>query len=397
MTNGGPDDTGERKEPVPGAVSYVDQPSPETKVEQKRPDVWTVVMGIVGGALLGTGITLAILGITGVFEEPPPPTAPTIPPPPTLTIPEPSTAPLPAVDPGVTGDVAERAIPSIVTVESSSFLGQTGGSGVVYGTDGYLITNHHVIDGASSVAVVFFDGARYPAEVIGSDALTDIAVLRVDRPDLSPIDVGTSAHLRIGEMAVAVGNPLALLGGPSVTSGIVSALGRTLELDGGTTLFGLVQTDAPITRGSSGGALLDGSARLIGITTAIAVSDVGAEGLGFAIPIDMVIGIANDLIEMGEVRHALLGVEGTTALAEEAGAQYPAGVLVGEILPDSAYEQGGGHVNDVIVSLDDVAIRTLDELLTALRMRRADQQVVIGVIRADADLEIDVTLGRLDV
>jgi S1-C subfamily serine protease len=221
-------------------------------------------------------------------------------------------------------------------------------------------------------------------------------VLRIERPDLTPIDIGSSGTLTIGEPAVAVGNPLALIGGPSVTSGIVSALERSLEVESGTILYGLVQTDAPITRGSSGGALLDRGARLIGITTAIAVSDVGAEGLGFAIPIDHAIDVANDLIEFGEVSHALLGIRGQTVFAEEGGAQYPAGVLVNEMLGDSAYEVVGGQINDVITSLDGVPIRTLDQLLTELRTRRADDEITIRVTRSDAELDLAVTLGKLE-
>ena len=133
-----------------------------------------------------------------------------------------------------------------------------------------MITNHHVIDGASDVAVIFADGARFPAIIVGSDPVTDLGVLLVDREDMTPLEIGSSDHLTIGEPAVAVGNPLGLEGGPTVTTGIVSALNRTLRVDGRQELFGLVQTDAPIAPGSSGGALVDAEARLIGITTAIA-------------------------------------------------------------------------------------------------------------------------------
>lgn len=395
MTYEGPPGPEETDSAEPLTVHYVDTTPAAPDPEPPRRDPWIVVLGILGGVLLGTGVTLAVLGVVGVFEEPTPPPEPTIPPPPTLTVPPPATAPPPMTDIGAITEVANRAIPSIVAVESNGLLGQSGGSGVVYGSDGYLITNHHVVEGANSLAVVFSDGARYPAELVGSDPLTDLAVLRVERPDMIPIDIGSSSNLTIGEPAIAVGNPLALLGGPSVTFGVVSALNRSLDPDGETTLYGLVQTDAPITRGSSGGALLDGGARLIGITTAIAVSDVGAEGLGFAIPIDMAIGIANDLIEEGEVNHALLGISGSTAFAEEAGAQYPVGVLVEEILGNSAYEASGGQVNDVITGMDDTPITTLNEMLTELRMRRAGQEVLVSVLRSEARLELVVTLGRL--
>src|SRR5690606_25347465 len=149
--------------------------------------------------------------------------------------------------------------------------------GVVYSEDGHILTNHHVIESATDVEVIFSDGVIYPAEIVGSDPLTDIAVISAERPDVTPIRLGTEADLVIGERTVAVGNPLGLLGGPSVTSGILSASGRSLLVERDRWLYGLLQTDAPITRGSSGGALLDEEAKLIGITTAIGGSDVGAE------------------------------------------------------------------------------------------------------------------------
>jgi S1-C subfamily serine protease len=283
-----------------------------------------------------------------------------------------------------------------VTVEVSGFFGAGGGSGVVYGDDGYIVTNSHVVASSSSISVVFSDGARFPAEVIGADPLTDLAVLRVERSDLTSIDIGSSAGVEIGQAAIAVGNPLGLAGGPSVTSGIVSALNRFLDVEAGTRLYGLIQTDAPITRGSSGGALLDGNARLIGITTAIAVSDVGAEGLGFAVPIDIATGVINDLIENGEVDHAVLGIAGETAFATSDGAGFPVGVLVTDILGNSAYELAGGQVNDVIVSVDTVRIDTLDELLTYIRSLRAGDVVEMEILRGDAQLELEATMGLLE-
>ena len=208
-----------------------------------RTDPWAITMGIIGGVLLGTGLTFAILGFTGVLEEPVPST---LPPPPTVTAPPP-TAPAPTLGEEVTAaGVAAVVIPSTVAVEVDSFLVAGSGSGVVYSAEGYIVTNHHVVDGAANINVVFADGARFEAEVVGSDPLTDIAVLLVDRPDLTPLALGSSDSLQIGQRAIAVGNPLGLAGGPTVTSGIVSALDRTLRPATGEQLYGLVQTDAPI-------------------------------------------------------------------------------------------------------------------------------------------------------
>ena len=393
MTETGPPGRQLWEEPDESHDAYDDfPPPPPVAPTRARPDMWTVVLGVVGGALLGTGVTLAILGFTGVFEEPP---VPTNPPPPSLTLPPPTTAPAVIADTGNATEVAMRAIPSIIAVETSGALGEGGGSGVVYSADGYVITNHHVVSDADELAIVFSDGGRWVPEVIGLDDLTDIAVLRVNRPDLTPIEVGSSSSLIIGERAVAVGNPLALEGGPSVTYGIVSALNRSLQVESGETLYGLIQTDAPITRGSSGGALLDSAARLVGITTAIAISDVGAEGLGFAIPVDTALAVANDLIEDGVVSHAQLGIQGETALAEADGAEYPVGVRVTSVTSDSAYDNGGGQTNDVITALDDVSVTSMETLLTELRTRRAGEVVEMAVTRADAGTELTVTLdGR---
>lgn len=392
MTDNGPGGPQLWEIPDETPITYEDVPGEPAPAVRPRVDGWTIVMGILGGVLLGTGVTLAVLGFTGVFEEPTPPTNP---PPPALTVPPPTSAPTVVVEAGSATEVAARAIPSIVAVETEGLLGTGGGSGVVYSTDGYLITNDHVITDADTLTVAFADGGRWPADLIGTDPETDIAVIRISRPDLTPIDIGTSSNLAIGERAVAVGNPLALEGGPSVTSGIVSALDRSLLVESGSELYGLIQTDAPITRGSSGGALLNGNAHLIGITTAIAVSDVGAEGLGFAIPIDLAIEIANDLIESGEVRHALLGISGETATASQGGAEYPVGVQVNSINTDSAYDLAGGQVNDVITALDGVPVTTMDGLLTEMRRKRAGDEVTLAVTRADEAVDLEVILGEL--
>lgn len=373
------------REPV-GYGGTEPPPTPE-----RRTDPWAIGLGLLGGVLLGTGLTFAILGFVGVFEEP---TPPTVPPAPTLTAPNP-TAPPPTFGEEITvASVAGRIIPSTVAVDVSSFLQGGSGSGVVYGDTGHVITNDHVVGGSSEVFVVFADGARFPAEIVGTDPVTDIAVLLVEREDLAPAVIGSAEALEIGEPAVAVGNPLGLVGGPTVTTGIVSALDRRLQTPDGD-LVGLVQTDAPIAPGSSGGALVDASGRLVGITTAIAVSDVGAEGLGFAVPIDIAVGVANDLIANGDVEHAFLGIVGDTAWADQGEAQFPVGVLVDDISGGSAYEEAGGQINDVIVEVDGAAVTSIDGLLSRLRRYRAGNTVPIRILRGDADTTLDVTMGLL--
>lgn len=354
-----------------------------------------MVLGIFGGVLLGTGVTFAILGFVGVFEEP---TPPTIPPAPVLTVPPVAEEPPPTFGDEVSvRAVAASVVPSTVAVETSSFLGAASGSGVVYGTEGYIITNHHVIDGAGEVSVVFSDGARFPARIIGSDPTTDIGVLHVSRPDVTPIAIGSPADLVIGQPTVAVGNPLGLAGGPTVTAGIISALDRSLAGASQADLYGLIQTDAPIAPGSSGGALVDSAGSLIGITTAIAVSSVGPADLGFAVPIDIAVGVANDLISSGAVEHAMLGITGETAWARQDGAEYPVGVLVDRLEGGSAYEEAGGRVNDVIVAIDGNEVTTIDALLSRLRRMRAGDTIPVRILRSDTDepTTIEVTLDRL--
>lgn len=360
-----------------------------------------MVLTLLGGVLLGTGVTLGVLGLVGVLDdddqvEAAPATTLTSAPTTTAATPPPLAAE-PGSVPSVTS-VASSAIPSIVAVQVAGPAGVGGGSGVVYASDGYILTNNHVIEGANDVAVVFSDGIRYQAEVVGGDPLTDIAVIRTDRPDLAPIRLGDQADLVIGERTVAVGNPLGLEGGPSVTTGILSATGRSLAVRSDTTLYGLLQTDAPITRGSSGGALLDQEAKLIGITTAIGVSDVGAEGLGFAVPVDMAVNIADDLISDGQVDHALLGIQGQSVTETVDGAEIPLGVGVTDLSGSpSAYAAAGGEIGDVIISLDGREIATIDALIARLRMRREGEDAVVRVLRGEDELTFDVTLGAYDL
>jgi putative serine protease PepD len=378
--------------PLPQGPTGFDGSPQETPPKERDRDPWAIAMGLIGGVLLGTGLTFAILGYVGVFEEP---TPPTIPPAPILTAPSPTSPPPTFGDTASVASVAARVIPSTVAVELSSFLQEGSGSGVVFGDGGYIITNHHVVDGAGTIFVVFTDGARFEAEVVGTDPVTDIAVLLVRRSDLAPMPMGSAKDLTIGEPAVAVGNPLGLPGGPTVTTGIVSALDRRIQTGFQTELVGMIQTDAPIAPGSSGGALVDASGRLIGITTAIAVSDVGAEGLGFAVPVEIATGVANDLIDDGEVRHALLGIVGDTAWAQDDGAEFPVGVLVDDVAAGSAYAEAGGQINDVILEVGGIEVRTIDSLLARLRPYRAGDVVPIRILRGDAETTMNVTMGLL--
>lgn len=295
--------------------------------------------------------------------------------------------------------VARRVLPSIVTVEvgvrneAGDFIAGTSGSGVVLDADGTVVTNEHVVGGAPAVRAVFADGRTYDAEIVGTDSLTDLAVIRIDAIGLTPVELGSSTGMSIGDVAIAVGSPLGLSGGPSVTAGVLSAFDRRVQISDGGELFGMIQTDAPITRGSSGGALVDAEGRLIGITSAIGVSDVGAEGLGFAIPVEMMNRITRDILEFGEARHAFLGITGATRYERaQDGAFAPAGVTVASIVPETAAAESGLEVGDVILSFDGELVDTMDDLVVRVRFYRVGDVTRLVVLREAEELVIDLEL-----
>ena len=377
---------------------------------------WGVyVVLAVGAALLSAAATTTLFWLAGAFDReivriteivevldrPVPDTPAALPDDdPVSGLPEPSpNAIASATEPThMVATVASRAIPSIVTVESydeeSRRIGS--GSGVIFRRDGFIVTNDHVINDADYVKVIMSDGLNYPAEMVGTDPLMDIAVVKVEAQDLTAIEFGTMEGLQIGAPAIAVGNPLGLDGGPSITSGVVSAFDRTLVVDfaTGDSLYGLLQTDAPITRGSSGGALLDTGGRLLGITTAIGLSDVGAEGLGFAVPVNLVEGIVDDLISDGEVHHAFLGIQGFSAFSEgDYGVESPLGVEI-HLLEDSAIGAAGAEDGDVIVALDGEPVKSMPVLVARLRNYRAGDQITVTLDRGEEIVEIDLMLDE---
>jgi S1-C subfamily serine protease len=296
--------------------------------------------------------------------------------------------------------VGAKVTPSIVTVEtgvssSGQFAAFGSGSGVVLTTDGLIATNHHVIEGATSARVVFQDGSIHRARVVGSDPITDLAVLRIDAQNLVPVELGATSALSIGDAAIAIGNPLAQQGGASLTLGVVSAFNREVGLNGGDRLFGMIQTDAPITQGSSGGALVDGSGRLIGITTAIGVSSAGAEGIGYAIPVELVTRITDEIIATGTVRHPFLGVRLEDSFEEAAGVLTPDGAVVtGFVEGANAAADAGILEGDVIVGIDDDDVRTLDDLVNSLRLYMVGDEISLTVSRGAEEIVLDVTLGE---
>lgn len=299
--------------------------------------------------------------------------------------------------------VAGKVTPSVVTLQlgtpdANGAFDESGlGSGVVYRSDGYIVTNYHVVAGATDIRVVVEDGTAFTAELIGADPRTDLAVVKIEATDLTPIDMGSTEHLLIGDMAIAVGNPLGLAGGASLTVGVLSAIDRQVSTTEVGTLFGMLQTDAPITSGSSGGALVDGFGRLIGITTAIGVGAGGAEGIGFAVPVEVVDRIASELIDTGTVRHAFLGVRLEDHVEEdENGASRPAGARVASFPEgvDSAAAGAGLRIDDIIVAVDGTPVTTSDDLVSAMGRYRVGEAVTLDVMRQGQQLTFEVALAE---
>ena len=362
----------------------------EEKSEKKRSSLNIIL----GSSLVSSGIILSFLFLFGIFDEE------------EVVLPEPITITetvrekelvMPRVDSTEVVSIAELATKTIVQVqvgtlsEDGEFFSAGGGSGVVITDEGLIMTNHHVIDNSTEVRVIFEDGRLYEATIIGSDKLTDIGLIKINASNLIPIAIGNSDNMLVGDLAVAIGHPLTLGAAPTVTTGVVSALERRLDVGGDTmdsavTLFGLIQTDAPITRGSSGGALINKNGELIGITTAIATADVGAEGLGFAVPVNLALGIAEDLISDGKILHAFLGILGAQHFETAAdGARVFSGVFIQELYGPGgetfAIGKAGALPGDVIKAINGENVKTLDGLITILRTKRAGDQVEIQIMR----------------
>jgi serine protease Do len=298
--------------------------------------------------------------------------------------------------------VAIKAFPSIVTVTTlnedaqGGLVAQGSGSGVVITADGYIATNDHVVDGASTYQVTFEDGRVYSAELIGTDPLTDLAVIKIEATDLVPVDFGSVDGLELGDPAIAVGNPLGQDGGSSISVGIISAFDRRVDFGDGSSLFGMIQTDAAINSGSSGGSLLNADGDLIGITSAIGVSNAGPEGIGYAIPVNLVQRITNEIIETGDVRHPFLGVTIETYVEELAdGATAPRGARIDSIEgTDSAAGSAGLQAGDIIVGIGDKEISSQTDLILAVRLYRVGDSVTFTAVRDGVTEDYTVVMGQ---
>lgn len=298
-------------------------------------------------------------------------------------------------------DVANAVADSVVeitteTVSTNNYMGQYisegAGSGVIVTTDGYIVTNHHVISGAKTISVTLTDGKSYTAQVVGDDSKTDLAVLKIDATGLTPAVFGDSDNLTVGQTAIAIGNPLGQLGG-TVTSGIVSALDREVEIDG--EIMNLLQTSAAINPGNSGGGLFDDKGNLIGIVNAKS-SGSDIEGLGFAIPINTVKTVISDLMEYGYVKGRVsLGISVVSVSNAQTAWMYGVdeiGLYISKVEKGSDAANAGLKSGDKIVSFNGTEINADSDLASAIKKCSVGDEVTMVIRRNGMDYDVQITL-----
>jgi serine protease DegQ len=323
-----------------------------------------------------------------------------------------------ALAPGSLAPAAQRAAPAVVSIAASKamprnphaedpwfrfFFGQRGtpapeaqrglGSGVIVSPEGYLITNHHVVEGADEIEVMLADGRQGSAKLVGSDPETDVALLKIDLPKLPAVVFGNSDQLRVGDVVLAIGNPFGV--GQTVTGGIVSALGRN-QL-GLSTFENFIQTDAAINPGNSGGALVDASGNLVGINTAIFSRTGGSLGIGFAIPASTARAVMEGLIRDGKVVRGWIGVEPrdlTADIAESLRLPVSSGVLITGVLQDGPASAGGIRPGDVVTRIGGKGVANTTELLNVVAALPPGSDAAIGVQRGDKALDVTVKVAQ---
>ena len=340
----------------------------------------------------------------------PQPTPPPLPSPtPVRATPSPLPAPLVVGEFPNVADTVERVRPAVVSVVAE-IIGQSmfgavrrfgSGSGVIFDPRGLVLTNNHVVEGASQVVVTLDDGSQVPGEMVGADRLSELAVLRLPEGEYAHVPLGTDVPLRVGDWVIAIGNALALPGGPTVTVGVVSGLGRSLTVRRSVTLYDLIQTDTVINPGNSGGPLLNLRGELVGINTAVQrFSDRGirVEGMGFAINMETAHLVSGQLVASGRVRWAWMGVflgDLDPEAAARVGLPVRAGAVIQDLFPGGPSDRAGAQPGDIILSMDGHQIATVGDLTRLLRQEfRAGQMVPVEIFRGGETFTLSITMGE---
>ena len=292
--------------------------------------------------------------------------------------------------------VVHIANDQVVTGMFSQPMPRSGvGSGVVLDDKGRILTNNHVIQGAQSVTATLSDGRSYPASVVGTDPKTDLAVIQIEAVKLDPARLGDSKTLEVGEDVIAVGHALGLKGGPTVSKGVVSALGRTIEIDNQRSMVDLIQTDASINPGNSGGPLANSKGEVIGINTAIIQ---GSNGIGFAINIDDAKIIVKQLIQNGIVNRGFIGISPfnvTDSIRKQLDLPVAEGVIIARVIEGFAAESAGLQVEDVIVRLGGIEINNAGDLSKFLISHLPGETITVEFYRRGTLSTVDLTLGEM--
>lgn len=301
--------------------------------------------------------------------------------------------------------IAENVGPAVVGITNMrghDFFNNpiiSSGSGVIFDrNNGYIVTNYHVVEGATNIQVTVDDGLHYEAKLIGYDRDTDLAVLQIDADNLPEARFGDSLKLRVGELAVAIGNPLGKDFARSVTAGVISALDReiTVRTSGGEITLQVIQTDAAINPGNSGGALVNSKGEVIGINS-VKIARADVEGMGFAIPTHVVKPIIDQLIEKGYVSRPFIGIFDFREITPQMSNWYnlPEGIYVGGVVSGGPAAAAGMRPGDVIVEMQGQKIRTFDDLQKILRTHNVGDETNIVVVRDNRRIELKVTLGEM--
>ena len=303
-----------------------------------------------------------------------------------------------------TVDIVGQLTPSVVqiltasdpaTLSSSQLSPATGvGTGIIVRDDGYVLTNNHVVADAQTIMVTLYNGQGYVGHLVGGDFNPDVAILKIDAAGLQPARTGSATNLRVGEDVIAIGHALALSGGPTVSRGVISALGRSIDAGPQDTYVDLIQTDASINPGNSGGPLVNRFGEVIGVNT---VTIPGGQGIGFAINIDDALLISEQLIEKGYVERGFLGISPvnlTPAIAAQIGVPVSEGILVARVVEYSGAHAAGLQGEDVIVALGGQTIRNTGELSKFLLENLPGEQISVRIYRGGTELQTEATLGE---